>query len=312
MLASETPGLMKDVDPEKLSEMTMYSLKTRSHFNDSRDKSLLAWCIAAVPTKEWAEEIFPESLNPVDDLWNKIFEMCLLDQDYNSVWDHKIKKLKERAKKLREYQFKTLRYLSSNGTDFTIDLPEHHLWATGYETLASGKEVLVNFPTEEIFTSPNKDSANGVVYNSKPLSYQDVLIDNFHIEFKDGKVTSFGAEKGEDTLKNMINICENSNMLGEVALVPNDSPISNTNIVYLETLFDENAACHLALGDSFPECLENSSGKTKDELFSLGLNKCNSHVDFMIGNKDLSIKGITKDNEEIDIFVDGNFSKFFD
>ena len=120
-------------------------------------------------------------------------------------------------------------------------------------------------------------------------------------------------KKGEivATLKNMINICENSNMLGEVALVPNDSPISNTNVVYLETLFDENAACHLALGDSFPECLSDSEGKSKDELFSLGLNKCDSHVDFMIGNKDLNIKGITKDNEVIDIFVDGNFSDYF-
>ena len=238
--------------------------------------------------------------------------MCLLNQDYNSVWNNKFKKMKERAQKLKDYQFKTLRYLSSNGTDFSIDLPEHHLWATGYERLANGKEVLVNFPTEEIFTSPNKDSANGIVYSSKPLSYQNVLIDDFYIEFKDGKVTGFGAEKGEDTLKSMINVCENSNMLGEVALVPNDSPISNTNIVYLETLFDENAACHLALGDSFPECIEDGPNKTKDELLSLGLNKCESHVDFMIGNKDLNIKGITNDNEEIDIFVDGNFSKYFE
>ena len=312
MLASETPGLMKDVDPDKLVEMTMYSLKTRKHFNESRDKSLLAWCIAAVPTEAWALEVFPNSKTPIEDLWNKIFEMCLLDQDYNNVWDQKIKKLKERADKLNDYQFKTLKYSSSNGTNFTVELPDNHLWATGYETLANGKEVLVNFPTEEIFTSPNKDSANGIVYNSKPLSYQDVLIDDFHIEFKDGKVINAHAEKGNDTLNNMINICENSNMLGEVALVPNDSPISNTNVVYLETLFDENAACHLALGDSFPECLSGSEGKTKDELFELGLNKCDSHVDFMIGNKDLSIKGITKDNKEIDIFVNGNFSAYFD
>ncbi len=312
MLASETPGLMKDVDQDKLSKMTIYSYKTRDHFNDSRDKALLAWCIAAVPTESWAKEIFPDNSNPVEDLWNKIFEMCLLDQDYKTVWDNKIKKFKERAKKLNDYNFKTIKYTSSNGTNFSINLPENHIWATGYETLANGKEVLVNFPTEEIFTSPDKYSANGIVYSSKPLSYQNVLIDNFYIEFKDGKVINFGAEKGEETLKSMINICENSNMLGEVALVPNDSPISNTNLVYLETLFDENAACHLALGDSFLECIQDGPSKTKDELFALGLNKCESHVDFMIGNKDLNIKGITKDNKEIDIFVDGNFSQYFD
>ncbi len=312
MLASETPGLMRDVDSTKVSEMTMYSLQTRKHFNDSRDKSLLAWCIAAVPTKAWAEELFPESNAPVDELWNKIFDICNITSDPVTIWNNKLQKLKARASKLNDYHFKTLIYKSSNGTDFKISLPANHLWATGYETLADGKEVLVNFPTEEIFTSPDIHFADGIVYNSKPLSYQDVVIDDFFIEFKNGKVTNFGAKQGEETLKNMINICENSDMLGEVALVPNDSPISNSNLTFLETLFDENAACHLALGDSFPECLQDSSNKTKDELFEIGLNKCESHVDFMVGTKDLSIKGITQDDEEIDIFIDGNFSDLFD
>ena len=312
MLASETPGLMKDVDSDKLSEMTMYSLQTRPIFNDSRDKELLAWCIASVPTTSWAEELFPESPDPVDELWDKIFDVCNIKNNPVDTWNNKIKKLKERAAKLNDYQFETLVYSSSNGTNFKVELPKNHIWATGYETLADGKEVLVNFPTEEIFTSPNKDSASGIVYSSKPLDYQDVIIDDFFIEFENGKVINCGAKKGEDTLKKLISMCENSDMLGEVALVPNDSPISNSNITFLGTLFDENAACHLALGDSFPECLQDSKGKTKDDLFNLGLNKCDSHVDFMIGTKDLNIKGITKENEEIDIFVDGNFSDFFD
>ena len=295
MLASETPGLMKDVDSDKLSEMTMYSLQTRPIFNDSRDK-----------------ELFPNSANAVDELWDKIFDVCNIKNNPVDTWNNKIKKLKERAAKLNDYQFETLVYSSSNGTNFKVELPKKHIWATGYETLADGKEVLVNFPTEEIFTSPNKDSASGIVYSSKPLDYQDVIIDDFFIEFENGKVINCGAKKGEDTLKKLISMCENSDMLGEVALVPNDSPISNSNITFLGTLFDENAACHLALGDSFPECLQDSKGKTKDDLFNLGLNKCDSHVDFMIGTKYLNIKGITKENEEIDIFVDGNFSDFFD
>ena len=155
-------------------------------------------------------------------------------------------------------------------------------------------------------------SANGVVYSSKPLAYQDVIIDKFYITFKEGKVEDCHAEEGENTLKAMIDICENSNRLGEVALVPYDSPISNTNQIFLETLFDENAACHIALGDSFPECVENGPTIEKDVLFKeYHLNKCDSHVDFMIGNKDLSIIGITEDHREVPIFEEGNFTEEF-
>lgn len=313
MLASETPGLMKDIDSRKLSAMTKYSYETRKGFDAQRDKSELAWCIAAVPTKAWAEELFKDSKNPVEELWNKIFEICSIKDDNPvDIWNEKINKLKVRAEKLTKYKFKTLIYKSSNGTDFKINLPENHIWASGNEKLISGKEVLVNFPTEEVFTSPDCLSAEGIVYSSKPLAYQDNIIDNFNIKFKDGKVVEFHAEEGEDTLKEMINICENSNMLGEVALVPYDSPISNSKQVFLETLFDENAACHLALGDSFPECVENGPTTEKDILLGeYNLNKCDSHVDFMIGNKDMKIIGITQTKEEIPIFIDGNFTEEF-
>ena len=313
MLASETPGLMKDIDPKKMSAMTKYSYETRKEFDALRDKSALAWCIAAVPTTAWAKELFPESSNPVDELWNKIFNICSIKEENPvEIWDKKIKKLQDRAKKLNDYQFKTLRYQSSNGTDFTIGLPENHIWASGRETLSNGKEVLVNFPTEEIFTSPDCFSAEGIVYSSKPLSYQDVIIDNFNITFKEGKAVEAHAERGEETLKNMINICENSEYLGEVALVPYDSPISNTNQIFLETLFDENAACHLALGDSFPECIKDGPITDKEKLLKEShLNKSDSHVDFMIGNKDLSITGITKEGVEVPIFKNGNFTEEF-
>lgn len=314
MLASETPGLMKDIDSEKITAMTKYSYETRKEFDDLRDKSALAWTIAAVPTKAWAKELFKDSTNPVAELWDKIFDICSIKEETPvSIWDDKINKLQERAQKLNSYQFKTLKYKSSNGTDFSIDLPKNHLWASGREKLTNGKEILVNFPTEEVFTSPNRLTANGIVYSSKPLSYQDVIIDEFSIRFENGRAVEAHAKKGEETLKNMINICENSEYLGEVALVPFDSPISNTNQIFLETLFDENAACHIALGDSFPECVENGPNIDKDKLLEeYHLNKCDSHVDFMIGNKDLNIIGITKDGEEIQIFENGNFSKIFD
>ena len=310
MLASETPGLMKDIDPKKMSELIRYSQETREEFEAYRDKSELAWCIAAVPTKAWADELFDNNENSVNMLWNKIFEICSIDQeDPVKIWNDKLALLKKRASKLNEKKIKTLIY-KDNKNNFKIDLPKNHKWESGRQTLSNGKEVLVNFPTEEVFTSPDCRSAEGIVFSSKPLEYQGVILDNFQIEFKDGVVTNFKAEKGEETLKEMINICENSNMLGEVALVPYDSPISNTNMVFLETLFDENAACHLALGDSFTECI-NEVG-TKEELFNkFNMNNSKSHVDFMIGTKDLNIKGITQDNKEIDIFINGNFTEEF-
>ena len=313
MLVSETPGLMKDIDSKKLATMTKYSYETRKEFDDLRDKSMLAWCIAAVPTKAWAEELFKEE-NKEDLLWDKIFEICSIKEDNPvDIWNKKIKKLEERGNKLTNYQFKTLKYNSSNGTDFIINLPKNHIWASGKEVLANGKEILVNFPTEEIFTSPDCKSAEGIVYSSKPLSYQDNIIDEFYIKFSNGKAIESHAKKGDDILKEMINICKNSDMLGEVALVPYDSPISNTNQIFLETLYDENAACHIALGDSFTECIENGPKTSKEELFDkYNLNKCDSHVDFMVGTKDLNITGITENGEEVPIFVKGNFSKEFE
>ena len=313
MLVSEMPGLMKDIDSKKMTEITKYAYETRKEFDDLRDKSMLAWCIGAVPTEMWAKELFKKD-NAVDILWDKIFEICMIkENDPVKIWDEKISKLKERAKKLTDYGFKTLKYNSSNGTDFSIDLPKNHKWESGRQTLSNGKEVLVNFPTEEVFTSPDCKSAEGIVYSSKPLSYQDNIIDDFYIKFSGGKVVESYAKEGDAILKEMINICENSNMLGEVALVPYDSPISNTNQVFLETLFDENAACHIALGDSFPECVENGPNIDKDTLFNeYNMNKCDSHVDFMVGTKDLNITGITKEGNKVLIFENGNFSKEFE
>lgn len=313
MLASETPGLMKDIDSKKMTEMTKYAYETRREFDDLRDQSKVAWCIAAVPTKAWAEELFKDSKEPINELWDKIFDICSIKEENPVfIWDKKIKKLQARANKLTGYQFKTLKYESSNGTNFKVDLPKNHIWAASREKLLNGKEVLVNFPTEEVFTSPDCLTAEGIVYSSKPLSYQGNIIDEFSIKFKQGKAVEVHAKKGEEVLKNMVNICENSNMLGEVALVPYDSPISNTNQLFLETLFDENASCHLALGDSFPECIKDGPTTDKNILLEkYHLNKCDSHVDFMIGNKDMNITGITQAGKAVPIFKNGNFTEEF-
>ena len=308
MLASETPGLMKDVDQEKLSKLTAYSLSTRKEFDKLRDKLITPWTIAAVPTLSWAKQVFPESSDPVNDLWNKIFEICAINEENpEQIWDKKIERLKKQADKLTKLNFKRLTYTNSLGTNFSIELLKDSIWASGREELVNGKSILVNYPTEEVFTSPNCESAEGIVYASKPLSYQDNIIDNFWIKFEKGKVVDCHAEVGEETLRQLIKSCPNADRLGEVALVPYDSPISNSGVLFYETLFDENASCHLALGDSFQECLKNGINMDEKELTENKLNKSDNHVDFMIGTKDLSIIGETFDGKNIEIFRDGNF-----
>lgn len=312
MLASETPGLMKDINPQKISDLTIHALKTRQEFDELRDKSMVPWCIAAVPTESWAKQVFSNSKDPVNDLWKKIFEICHINEDDpEKTWDENIKKLSKRSEKLTSYQFKKLKYTNSLGTDFEIELPQNHIWCSGKSILKNKKEVLVNFPTVEVFTSPTNNSANGIVYSAKPLAYQDNIIDNFWIKFENGVAIDCGAQKGEEVLKNIITSCPGANRLGEVALVEYDSPISKSNITFYETLYDENASCHLALGASFPECIENGPEMSRAELDKFKLNNSTNHVDFMIGTKDLNITGITKNNEKITIFENGNFTKTF-
>ena len=310
MLASETPGLMNDIDVKKQNDAFIYTQETREEFDLLRSKSVVPWCIAAVPTLSWAKKVFKDSKNPLDDLWNKIFEICGVNKGEKAL-NIKLDELVRHKDILNSLNIKKLIYKNKLGTDFSIILPDNVLWQTGREELASGEEVLVNFPTEEIFTSPNCISANGIVYASKPLMYHDAVISNFWIKFKNGVAVDCDAEEGVETLKTIINSCKNSNRLGEVALVEYDSAISKSNTIFYETLYDENAACHLALGDSFPECIKNGTNMSKEELENNYLNQCKNHVDFMIGTADLSIKGITKNNEEIDIFVNGNFSDIF-
>ena len=312
MLASEMPGLMKDVDPKLLSDLAIHALETQKEFNMLREKSEVPWCIAAVPTELWAKQLFPETENSLEKLWNTIFKICnITDENPEDTWKEKIKSLSKRCEKLNKYHFKTLVYQNDLGTDFKIDLPKKHIWASGKETLINGTDVLVNFPTEEVFTSPDCDSANGIVYSSKPLAYQDNIIEDFWIKFENGKAIDCGAKKGKEVLENIINSCKNSNKLGEVALVEYDSSISKTDIIFYETLYDENAACHLALGSAFSECIENGSKMSPNELIDNKINICTNHVDFMIGTKDLKITGITEDDTEVVIFESGNFTEEF-
>ena len=312
MLASETPGLMNDIDSQKISKMTMYAYDTRKDFDDLRDKALVPWCIAVVPTKSWSEKVFPNSLNPVEDMWKTIFNICYInDQNPREKIENHIKSLSTRAQKLNNYHFKELRYKNKLGTNFKIGLANEALWQSG-KSIIKGEDILVNFPTMEVFTSPTYDSANGIVYASLPLSYQDNIIKDFYIEFKNGIATNWDAKEGLDTLTNIITETPNANRIGEIALVENSSPISKEHRIFFETLLDENAACHIALGAGFPECIKDSENKSLEELEKYKLNNCKNHVDFMIGTSDMEITGIDTNGREIPIFKNGNFTEEFE
>lgn len=306
MLETEFPGVMDDVDQKKLAHARAHARKTRKIFREKETKYEIPWCIAALPNKLWADTIFPNDKDSYEKLYNVIFEMCMVNTD-NPIdsWNEYIKKSRYRAQKLNDMKINKLHYTNSLGTNLWIELPEK----VNFESVGSDneKDMLVNMPSYEIFTSPNYKKTEGIVYSSKPLMYGGGLIDNFYIEFKEGKVVNFGAEKGEEILKEIIESDSNSCYLGEVALVDYDSPISNTKLVFGTTLFDENASCHLALGDGFPTCIEDGLNYSKEELLSNGINQSSNHVDFMIGTSDLKIEAYTKDGV-INLFENGNFT----
>ena len=216
--------------------------------------------------------------------------------------------LKSRIAKLNELHFESLYYENALGTSLNILLPEKHVWSGGSNLCRAGYPFVANMPTEEVFTAPLKTGIDGVVYSAMPLDHTGNIIENFHFVIKDGRIVDVHAEKGEDILRAAIAEDEGASYFGEVALVPYDSPISNQKILFYNTLFDENAACHLAFGEAYPECVEGGEAMSKEERKAAGLNDSNTHVDFMIGTSDLSIIGTTKDGREVPVFVNGNFA----
>lgn len=307
MLVSENPDIMNDVDSFKLDYASRISRTSRLLYKKRQSTNDVAWCIAAVSTYGWAHKIFNDS-NCVEKLWNLIFSICLVDKDDPiEEWENKLLISSNRCDRLNELNFKTLHYTNSLGTDLYVGLSDGAKWCGAGEPMPSGRRIVANVPTEEIFTSPNRLMTSGIVYSSKPLVYNGYIIDDFWIKFEDGKVISFDASKGKDVLSSIINGDDTSCYLGECALVPYDSPISNSGVIFYTTLFDENASCHLALGTGFPNTLDGTDGKEKDELISMGLNVSDVHVDFMIGTSDLKIEGVTYDGKNVLIFENGNF-----
>ncbi|RED61748.1 aminopeptidase [Cohnella lupini] len=309
-VVAENPDLLKGIDAARIASISKAQQTALQPFRQYTLNNKVAWSIVAVPSPEWANKVFPdlEADTRVDALWEAIFSATRVnDEDPVGSWRSHAESLSSKASWLNERKFKELRYRAP-GTDLTIGLPEGAIWTNAGKRNESGNPFIPNMPTEEVFTSPHREKVNGTVSSSKPLSYNGNLIDNFSITFKDGRIVDFQAEKAYDALKQLIETDDGSHYLGEIALVPHRSPISNTDLIFYNTLFDENAACHLAIGFAFPFCLEGGLEMSKEQLKEKGLNDSLTHVDFMIGREELEVDGITEDGRAEAIFRNGNWA----
>ena len=309
-IESEDPDAMKGVNQKKVSEVHKNLIAVTKKYRDARDNKY-QWLVVGAASKPWAKKVFPgvPAGKAVNMLWDAILKTSRCTDDPVKAWEEHNADLAKRSSYLNSVNLDYLHYESKNGTNFKVWLNEKALWLSGGETIKStGVYYNPNIPTEECFTTPIAGKAEGIVFSTKPLSYNGELIENFSIRFEKGKVVEVHAEKGEHLLKEMVTMDEGASQLGEVALVPFDSPINNTGILFFNTLYDENAACHLALGMGFNNSIKDYEKYSFEELKKMGVNDSGIHVDFMIGSKDLSITGYTRDGKKVQIFKEGNWA----
>ena len=309
-IESEDPDGLAGADQEKIAKARQGWYPLVKPYRDQMENRY-QWCIAAVPGKTWAKKVFPEleEADAVEALWNAILSTSrALEGEPLKNWEDHNADLQRRYDHLNSLKLRSLHYKSANGTDLTVGLIDSGRFLGGGEVTLGGNFFNPNIPSEEIFTTPMAGKAEGIVYATKPLSYQGTLIENFWIRFENGRAVESDAEKNADVLAKMISMDEGAAMLGECALIPFDSPINNTGILFFNTLFDENASCHLALGQGFSMLLEGFEDLTVEECRERGVNDSMIHVDFMIGAPDLSITGTTRDGEEVAIFRNGGWA----
>ena len=311
-IASADPDGLKGIDPGKMQKAMIAQSKVFKPIQDEMENKY-QWTIVAVPSKAWAKKVFPgeRTSTAVEKLWGEILRAVRVTEDNDPVaeWDRHNKSLREKCERLNALDLDYLHYQAPNGTDFKCWLIPGGVWHGGSDTLAStGVEYNPNMPSEEVFTSPLRGKCEGTVVSTLPLSYQGTVIDSFSMDFKDGRAVAVHAQEHQDLLEKMIAMDEGAAMVGELALVPHDSPISNSGVLFYNTLFDENAACHIAMGRGFNETVPGFADMSKDELKEKGINDSMIHVDFMIGCKDLNITGYTRDGREVAIFRDGGWA----
>ena len=310
-LESADPDGMSGIDSAKYARAVQARSRIVKPYRDKMENKY-QWCIAAVAGEKWAKKVFPRATGASiaeDKLWRAILS-CSRSLEGNPLenWRRHNEDLSARCAYLNSLGLSSLEYQSSNGTDLRVGLLRDGLFAAGEEKTLSGISFNPNIPSEEVFTSPKRGEAEGIVYSTKPLSYQGQLIRNFSVRFEQGRAVEVHASAGEDVLKKMIEMDESASYLGECALVPYDSPVNASRVLFYNTLFDENAACHLALGRGFTNCVRGYAEKSEEELHAMGINDSMIHVDFMIGCKDMQITGITAKGERVAVFKDGNWA----
>ncbi|RKQ33965.1 aminopeptidase [Oceanobacillus halophilus] len=307
---AENPDLLDGISTERIAKQQKAAGQALENYRNAVTNDKIAWSIIAVPSKNWAKKVFPDKPEEeqVDALWDAIFHTVRIgDGDAVEKWKNHITELEKKAKLLNDKRYKKLHY-KAPGTELSIALPEKHIWLSGASTTPEETPFIANMPTEEVYTAPLKTGVNGYVSNTKPLVFQGNVIDDFKLTFENGKVVKAEAVKGEELLNELLQSDEGSSYLGEVALVPHQSPISSSNILFYNTLFDENASNHLALGDAYPTCVEGARDLDKQAIQNLGLNTSITHEDFMIGNGEMDIDGELSDGTLEPIFRKGNWA----
>ena len=310
-LDGSDPAALKSIDPAKPAARRKARNEQCKSFRDGMEFGRNVWCIAGVPVAAWARTVYPDlsEAEAVYRLWVAILHTARSDgDDPESAWETHNASFEKKKRFLNEHRFDALRYRSANGTDLVVGLAKNHLWDGGAGRTQDGVVFFPNIPTEEVFTSPDRNRADGIVHSALPLAHAGQLVRDFWLRFEGGRVVEFGAAEGEEVLRQIIEADEHSASLGECALISKNTPIRQTGTLFFDTLYDENASCHLALGMGFPECIEGGLEMTKDQLLEHGINQSVVHVDFMIGTDDMDIWGVAEDGSETPVFVNGQWA----
>lgn len=308
-LASSDPDGLKGMNVQKTTKARQLSYPILKPYLDQR-VGKQQWCIAAVPGAAWAKKVFPgvRTSVAIEKLWEAILDTSRVDEDPIAAWEKHNAQMRARCEYLNSLEIDTLHYTADNGTDFTVGMIPEAVFCGGAETSKQGVSFNPNIPTEECFISPMRGRADGIVYSTKPLSCQGQLVENFSIRFENGKAVEVKAERGQEVLQTVIDTDEGAAYLGECALVPQSSPVSQCGLLFYNTLFDENASCHLALGKGFMDTIADHHNKTLEECRALGINDSMIHMDFMIGCDSMNIDATTRSGKVVPIFRNGDWA----